>query len=137
MYKPSPRESAALLLRALEERGERRGRPLTRARLSRLTLRDLWNRQQLDEAWLREINEWLLSAGWVLIAAGPTCGVVKTEVIENWPRVASKHIKQDLDRVNRGSFDFSELEPLLQAVPRTQPMTATPANPKRSRKSRT
>lgn len=133
MYKPTPREATALLLRALEERGERRGKPLTRARLSRLTLTNLWNRQQLDEAWLREINEWLLSVGWVLIAAGPNYGVVKTEIIENWPRVASKHIKQDLDKVSRGCFDFSKLEALLQATPRT--LTATPAKPKRSRKT--
>jgi hypothetical protein len=135
MYKPTPRECAALLLRALEERGERRGKPLTRARLSRLTLTNLWNRQQLDEAWLREVNDWLLSAGWVLIATGAIYGVVKTAVIENWPRVASKHIREDLNKVSRGSFDFSKLERLLQAANRTTGMTATSAKRKGSRKS--
>jgi hypothetical protein len=135
MYKSTPREAALLLLHALKAKGDRRGKPLTRARLSRLTLGRLWNREQLNEAWIREVNEWLLSAGWLLINAEATYGVVKTSVIENWPRVASRHI-EDLDQVGRGNFDFSTLEPLLQAAPRTQPMTATPAKPKSARQRR-
>jgi hypothetical protein len=133
MYKPTPREAAVLLLYAIEERGERRGKPLTRARLSRLTLTKLWNRQQLDGPWTRDVNEWLLSAGWVLIATGATYAVVKSEVINNWPRVASKHIDDVLEQVGRGSFDFSTLERLLQAA-RAQPITAASGKRSRSRK---
>src|SRR6185437_1235547 len=129
MYKSTPREAALLLLHALKAKGDQRGKPLTRARLSRLTLGRLWNREQLNEAWIRDVNEWLLSAGWLLINAEATYGVIQTSVIESWPRVASKHI-EDLDQVGRGNFDFSTLEPLLQAAPRTQPMTATTAKPK-------
>jgi hypothetical protein len=124
-----------LLLRALKQKGDQRGRPLTRARLSRLTLNRLWNREQLNEAWMRDVNEWLLSAGWLLINAEATYGVVKTSVIEHWPRVASKHI-EDLDLVGRGNFDFSNLEPLLQTQARTQPATASSAKPSRFRKRR-
>jgi hypothetical protein len=122
-----------LLLHALKQKGDQRGKPLTRARLSRLTLNRLWNREQLNEAWMRDVNEWLLSAGWLLIDAGATYGVVKTSVIENWPRVASKHI-EDLDQVGRGNFDFSKLEPLFQTQARTQPTTASSAKPRRFRK---
>jgi hypothetical protein len=135
MYKPTAREAAALLLQAIEERGERRGKPLTRARLSRLTLTNLWNREQLNEAWIRDVNEWLLSAGWVVIDAGATYGVLKTAVIENWPRVASKHIKEDLNEVSAGNFDFSKLEPLLQATARTKSIAGMPEKRNRSRKA--
>jgi hypothetical protein len=114
VYKPDGREAAMLLLRAIEERGERRGKPMTRARLSRVTLKRLWNREQLTEQWLDEVNEWLLSAGWTLVSAGRTFGAVKTDIVENWPRIASKYLADVIDDVKRGSFDFSRLEHLLK-----------------------
>jgi hypothetical protein len=135
VYKPPPREAAMLLLHALKQKGDQRGKPLTRARLSRLTLNRLWNREQLNEAWMRDVNEWLLSAGWLVIDAEATYGVVKTSVIKNWPRVASKHV-EDLDQVGRGNFDFSKLEPLFQTQARTQPTTASSSKPNRYRKRR-
>src|SRR5258708_1967553 len=98
MYKPNGRESALLLLRALEERGERRGKEMTRVRVSRFTLKQLWNRENLTDSWLAEVNEWLLSAGWTLVYAGTTFGVVKTSVVENWPRIASKHLDSVIEK---------------------------------------
>jgi hypothetical protein len=115
MYKPDGREAAMLLLRAIKERGERRGKPMTRARLSRVTLKRLWNREQLTEQWLDEVNEWLLSAGWTLVFAGRTFGAVKTDIVENWPRIASKNLADVIDDVKQGSFDFSRLEDLLKS----------------------
>jgi hypothetical protein len=115
MYKPDCREAAMLLLHAIQERGNRRGKPLTRARLSRVTLKRLWNREQLTEPWLDEVNEWLLSAGWTLVFAGRTFGVLKTDVVENWPRIASKYLNDDIDDVKQGAFDFSQLEHLLKS----------------------
>jgi hypothetical protein len=103
-----------LLLRAIQERGERRGKPMTRARLSRVTLKRLWNREQLTDSWLDEVNEWLLSAGWTLVYAGRTFGAVKTDVVENWPRIASKYLNDEIDDVKRGAFDFAQLEHLLK-----------------------
>src|SRR3977135_4138627 len=98
---------------ALRERGDRRGREITRARLSRMTLKRLWCREVLTEAWLAEVNEWLLSAGWTLVFAGKKFGVVKTSVVENWPRVASKHVSAVIDKVVKGTYDFSKLEDQL------------------------
>jgi hypothetical protein len=115
MYKPDGREAAMLLLRAIKERGERRGKSLTRARVSPVTLKRLWNREQLTESWLDEVNEWLLSAGWTLVYAGRTFGAVKTDVVENWPRIASKYLSPVIDDVKRGAFDFSQLEHLLKS----------------------
>lgn len=133
MYKPTSREAALLLLHAIEERGDRRDSELTRARLSRVTLKRLWIRENLSEPWLAEVNDWLLSAGWTLLHAGTTFGVVKKSVVENWPRVSSKHIQDVLDQVGRGEFDFSRLEDLLGATRATQPRSKIVAG-RRTRK---
>jgi hypothetical protein len=74
----------------------------------------VWNRENLNEAWLAEVNDWLLSAGWTLLHAGTTFGVVKKSVVENWPRIASSRIQDVLDQVAAGSFKFDDLENLLQ-----------------------
>jgi hypothetical protein len=134
MYKPDSREAALLLLHALEERGQRRGKEMTRARLSRVTLKRLWNRENLSELWLNEVNEWLLSAGWIVFYAGTTFGAVKNSIVENWPRVASKRFEDVLDEVRRDSFDFSKLEPLLRTPARTDSIAAVPKATSRSRK---
>ena len=115
MYKPDGPEAAMLLLRAIQERGDRLGKPLTRARLSGVTLKRLWNRERLTEPWLNEVNEWLLSGGWTLVFAGTTYGAVKTDVVENWPRIASKYLDPVIDQVKEGSFNFSQLEHLMRS----------------------
>jgi hypothetical protein len=115
--KPSADQAALILLYALEERGQRRGTKITRARVSRLSLKRLWQREDFGEAWLEEVNNWLLSAGWTLFYAGTTFAVIKKSVVENWPRVAAKHIQDVLDQVADGSFDFGSFEPLLAPLP--------------------
>jgi hypothetical protein len=127
MYKPTGREAALLLRLALKERGDRRGKEMTRARLSRVTLKALWNRENLTEQWLAEVNEWLLSAGWTLFHAGTTFAVVKTSVVENWPRVASKHLALQIEETKRGEFDFAQLEhDLLKTEKRPSAKTRKP-----------
>jgi hypothetical protein len=131
LYKPNGREAAMLLLRAIEERGERRGKSMTRARLSRVTLKRLWNREQLTDPWLDEVNEWLLSAGWTLVYAGRTFGAVKTDIIENWPRVASKHLYEVVEKVKLGGYDFSRFEHLLNSEEAKSTETASTASVRR------
>jgi hypothetical protein len=114
-YKPTPRECALLFLRLVDEREARRGKPMTRLRLSETTLKRLWNRERLAEGFLREIDEWLLTAGWVLISGSSTFGAVKEEAVSNWPRISSKRISDMLKRVAEGTFDFGQIEHLLVA----------------------
>ena len=52
----------------------------------------------------------------MLFFAGSTYAVLKTSVVESWPRVTSKRISADVRAVTQGTFDISELEHLL-AVP--------------------
>ena len=138
MNKLASREAALILLYALAERGQRRGKELTRARVSQVSLKRLWNRENLNEAWLAKVNHWLLSAGWTLLHTGTTFAVVKKTVVENWPRVASKRIQDVLDQVAGERFEFKKLEHLLQPTePSAQTTAETPTGQrKRSGKSR-
>jgi hypothetical protein len=112
-YKPDGRESALLLLRLIEEREQRRKEKMTRVRLAEMTLKDLWNRQHLPEQFLRDVQEWLLTAGWALIAAGSTFAAVRTSAVENWPRVSSKRLAPMLQKMKAGKFNFADLEHLI------------------------
>jgi hypothetical protein len=48
-----------------------------------------------------------------LFFAGSTYAVVRTSVVESWPRITSKRISADVRAVAQGTFDFSRLEPLM------------------------
>jgi hypothetical protein len=52
-------------------------------------------------------------AGVTLFFAGMTYAVVKTSVVESWPRVTSRRITADLRAVAQGTFNFSKLEHLM------------------------
>ena len=114
-YKPTGREAALLLLRLIEakDKDSDADRPRTRARLAEITLKRLWNRNRLEEQFLAEVSEWLLTAGWALLFAGSTYGAVRTSVVENWSPISSKRIQGELDAVAAGQFDFTKLERLL------------------------
>jgi hypothetical protein len=48
-----------------------------------------------------------------LFFAGSTYAVVRTSVVESWPRVTSKRISTDVRAVAQGAYDFSRLEHLM------------------------
>ena len=108
-YKPDARECALLLLRLIEERGKTRTGRMTRVRLAELTLKDLWNREVLSEVFLRDVQDWLLTAGWTFYA-GKSFGAVQTSAVENWPRASSTRLRSDLQKVKTGKFNFEDLE---------------------------
>ncbi len=101
------------MLRLIQAKDISADRPQTRARLAEITLKRLWNRNRLEEQFLAEVSEWLLTAGWALLFAGSTYGVVRTSVVENWSPISSKRIQPELDAVAAGQFDFTNLESLL------------------------
>jgi hypothetical protein len=106
-------EAAVVLLGALEERGNRRGKPLTRARLSRSTLKQLWNREIITVRLIEEINEHLAGAGWVIVTTETMYGAVKISVIENWPRVAAKHFEAAVHTNPDGTVDTERYSALM------------------------
>jgi hypothetical protein len=101
---PTAQECALLLLHLLEARGE--SPPATRVRLSELTLKRLWSRNRLSSEFLEEVQEWLSRGGWTLFFAQTTYAAIKTSAVQNWARVSSKRIADDLELVERGEFDF-------------------------------
>ena len=48
-----------------------------------------------------------------LFFAGSTYAVVRTSVVESWPRVTLKRISADVRAVAQGTFNFATLEPLM------------------------
>jgi hypothetical protein len=111
-YKPDGRECALLLLQLIDEReGRRKGRKggMTRVRLAEVTLKDLWNRELLTDGFLRDVQDWLLTAGWTLFYAGKTFGAVKTAAVQNWPRASSTRLTPTLVKVKSGKFNFDDL----------------------------
>jgi hypothetical protein len=115
-YKPTPRECTLLFLHLIEARETETGKSMTRARLSEITLKRLWNRERLTEQFLAEVEEWFLTEGWALVYAGSTYAAVKTDAVQNWPRVSSKRIRADIESVGKGEFDFNKLEELSRSV---------------------
>src|SRR5215211_7711324 len=53
-------------------------------------------RRRISPEFVEEVAEWLPGAGVTLFFAGTTYAVVKTSVVESWPRVTSKRITADL-----------------------------------------
>jgi hypothetical protein len=113
LYKPPPRECALLLLHLIDVKAKETGKEILRLRLAEVSLKRLWGRRRISPELLDEVGEWLSGAGVNLFFAGSMYGVVKTRVVESWPRVTSKRISADLRAVAQGTFNFKNLEPLL------------------------
>ena len=109
---PNSRESALLLLHLIGSKENDREKSLTRVRLSEVTLLRLWDRYRLPVEFLNEVQDWLLIAGWTLFFAGKTYGAVRVDAVDNWPRLSSSRIAEDLSAVRTGTFDFAQLEGL-------------------------
>ncbi|MFZ3338184.1 MAG: hypothetical protein WBF58_01495 [Xanthobacteraceae bacterium] len=114
--RPDQRECAMLIAHLLVSgtTGVKAVKEVTRARLSEATLCRLCERQWLTPAFLLEVREWLFRAGWLMFPVGRrNYAVVKVSVIRNWGRISARRIKDDLEKVGRGEFDFRSLEHLL------------------------
>lgn len=112
-HKPEPRQAAQLLLLMIHSKGEELGKPVSRYRLSEPSLLRVCLRHRMDPGFLAEVQEWLLTAGWVLFFAGDSYAMIKAQSVVGWTRLASKRISDQLEEVKKGSFDFSKLEILF------------------------
>jgi len=115
IYMPSERETALLLARLAEEKGERRHSEVKNLRLSKATFQKVSNRKMLSSEFLGGVQQWLLHCGWELFEAGQVFGLVRLMTVENWPRCSSQRIDETLQEVKAGKKDvLSELEHLLE-----------------------
>jgi hypothetical protein len=115
LFQPNARQAALLVLHLLGTGGVDR-REVSRARLTEITIRRLWRRTRVSEGFLLEVQEFLLGAGWALFWAGSSYAIIRVAAVEGWPRISSKRIENDLERLSRGRFDFDEMEHLLLSV---------------------
>jgi hypothetical protein len=115
LFQPNAREAALLVLYLLDAGAVDR-RPISRARLSDITIRRLWGRTRVPEGFLLEVQEFLLGAGWALFWAGSGYAIIRVSAIEGWPLISSKRIEDDLQRISRGRFEFEEIEHLFLSV---------------------
>ncbi len=119
LYKPTERECALLLLQLIKSKEQDMGKEMTRLRIAEISLRRLWVRRRITPELVEGVSEWLSSAGITLFDAGTTYAIVRTDVVEGWPRVASKRLNSILLDVGKGTYDFNTLQHLL-AAPRRE-----------------
>jgi|SRR5262249_10629207 len=115
-YKPTPRESAILLLTLFQARERELNRRLGRVRLGEITLRRLWNRQVLSEDFVDEVKAWLLEGGWVLFKSTSTYAAVMVDVVDSWPAISSKRLESEIAKLAAGKLNFDELERDLKSA---------------------
>jgi hypothetical protein len=117
---PDDQECAILLLRLLELRNakedssEKDSSPVSRVRLSELTLTRLWARDRISRELLEGVQEWLSRGGWSLFFAGTTYAAVRSSAVLGWARLSSKRMTEDIKQVRNGSFDFDRHLHLLE-----------------------
>jgi hypothetical protein len=113
---PDAQECAIVLLRLIELRTQDpKLPPVSRVRLSELTLRRLWGRDRLSPELLEEVQEWLWRGGWSLLFARTTYAAVKTAAVLGWSRLSSKRMAADLKQIRDGNFDYAQHLHLLQS----------------------
>jgi hypothetical protein len=104
---PSAQECAILLL-LLARSGDNRTKEITRFRLSEITLKRLWQRSRITADLLNEVQEWLARAGWTIFYSAGLYAIVRIDVVENWVRLSSKRLADELKQVANGTFDFEK-----------------------------
>lgn len=115
-YMPNEKECALLLLRLIQAREEESAKPLSRFRVSEISLKRMWGRHRFTPDFIADVNEWLLRAGRCLFYAGGSYGVIQVSVVGSWLRLTSKRITPEIDKALGGGADFSSLEELLSAA---------------------
>lgn len=110
-YRLTAYKAAILTLHLLAVYGEDRGKGCARARISQATLRRISGRTSLREVFVNEWIEELGSLGWSAFQVGDNFALIHTETIDNWPRVASTRIRDDLNKVLCGDeAEFDRIE---------------------------
>ncbi|MHC2395051.1 hypothetical protein ACVMFA_007378 [Bradyrhizobium liaoningense] len=104
---PDARECAILLL-LLATHPDNPSKGITRFRLSELTLKRLWQRNRITDELLKEVQEWLARADWTIFYAAGLYAMVRIDAVENWDRLSSKRLANDLKQVGNGTFDYGK-----------------------------
>jgi hypothetical protein len=111
---PTVDEAALIFQHLMRARERERQKELQRIRLPDVTIRRLWARERLSDAFLRDIQIRLLGLGWVFFDAGAGYGAVRVEAWENWPAVSTRPIRAALQALLQGEAGITDLANLIE-----------------------
>jgi hypothetical protein len=77
-------------------------RNTTRARISAKTLRMISLRARLETVFLNDWLDHLSYLGWSGFPIGDNFGLIKSDVLEGWPRIGAFGIRKDIASLQRG-----------------------------------
>lgn len=99
----STTEAALVTAYLIRKYEDERGKPITRLRLSKSSLRRLALRHRLREAFVQDWQDELASGwGWIVSDHGDEFGLVRSEVISGWVRIGTKRIASERQKLRRG-----------------------------------
>jgi hypothetical protein len=112
-YMPDARECTLLLLRLIQAKEIESNGPVSRFRISELSLQRTWGRRRITPDFIEAVNEWLFRADRVIFYAGSSYGVLLTDAVESWIRLSSHRVAAEVEEVLAGAYDFKKIEDLL------------------------
>lgn len=99
-------QTAIFVLKTLLTYEGETSRQLSRFRISRKTLRIIAARSYLRDSFVDDVGESLRELGWIMFEFGDHYCFIRMDRIENWQRIASKRIREDLRKAHDQSSDF-------------------------------
>lgn len=105
---------------SIQDYEDAKGKPVTRCRMSRDSVRMLAMRSSLREAFVAEWAEALESDwGWIAFEHGGEYGLIRASAVEDWIRLGTKRMAERRKRLKRG--DRSVLDEMLEHLKREIP----------------
>lgn len=111
---PNEKQAALLFLLLIDAKQKERltkgdERKISRLLISQNTVRRLCGSSQISPAFLIQVQENLLAAGWALFCIGSThYAMISLDSVKGWTRISSKSINDDVTRVLRGTFAWRD-----------------------------
>ena len=106
----SPVVAAAITALAIKRSEEKRGRRFNRVKISIVTIKKLTGREKLFKSFLEDYKEWLIEYGWNLINDGESYGLVRSDSINGFPPVTSRHVRDEINKLREDEIDLAELD---------------------------
>jgi hypothetical protein len=111
------RQVAVLIVHLVLAYDKEKGKTTTRFRISGRTLRALSSRVHLRESLINEVIDEMSAWGWAMFPVGDHFALIRVEVVDGWPRIASKRIREVLRRAHEGDESvFNEIELSLERL---------------------
>jgi len=126
-HQPNPSEIATLVALLIQRYSAHRGKPVTRFRLARRTLRKMAGRPKLRD---QLVDKWLefmaTEHGWLVYSGSEEFLLIKSGSAKSWTKIAAKRVEDLLKRLADGDETALD-EARAELVPTAEPAVNTPA----------